>query len=148
MDIEFKGEITAVSAAVTSKTGEDGVKTKEGFTKVSVQSASIEYDAINTLNPYIGATLLNIQPMPFKSVSFGEQSISNLKLSLFHNDEDCLPECVNDEALGQCGIEITNITVKNVDNIPVYKFDLKVLVGDVKLLHKVIKRTLNFKLWK
>ena len=146
---KFIGEITAVSAAVRTSKGEDGVKTPHNYLKVVLESADIDYDEMSKFNPYISATLLNIQPIPFKNIDFGEQLGSQLKMSLTdEEDPAALPKTTPKVELGDFAIWIKNLSVKVQQDIPIYKFNLEVLEGDAKVLYSILKRKITFKFWK
>lgn len=116
----IKGEITAVKAATEKIKHPDGSKDNLPVHIVKLASAAIDYDEIQKFSPAIGATLLNQQPMPFKSVDFG--SMNGLyNLSLDHTEEGWIAEYAK--------IKIKNITVKVRENIPIYYFTL-VISGD------------------
>lgn len=137
----FVGMITSVSAGVKTVTAEDGTKMKIGIFKTKLESASIDYDSIAKFNPYISATLLNVQPMPFKAVNFGDQSRVNMTVK-FEEDSDA-NNIVKSPTYGN--VIIKNLTVNVKENIPVYVFTLEIpMCYDGSFLFGSLKSKINF----
>lgn len=132
--------VTGVAGVAKKKKLEDGTKIKEVFHKVKIESADISYDGISKFNPSISSTLLNIQPMPFKAISFGDQGNINMILKLEESNND------NGEIeLVDCNIFDLSVVVK--ENVPTFVFTLlipadkningKYLVGFLKQISTV-----------
>ena len=83
----FEGIITSVSAGMNTKKI-DGVKTKEGVYRLKLESNDIDYDSVAKFNSSISSTLLNIQPMPFRAVNFGDQTVMNLDIYFWGVEEE------------------------------------------------------------
>ena len=106
----FIGVIKSCSAGAKTVKLEDGSRDKVGTVKLTIESNNIEYESMNKFNSNITSTLLNIQPMPFKLVDFGEMSgLYKLKL--------------NEVEAGK--VSIKNISVLVKENIPCYKLKLE-----------------------
>lgn len=147
----FEGIITSVSAGVNSKKV-DGVKIKEGVYRIKIESNDIDYESMAKFNSSISSTLLNIQPMPFRSVNFGDQSVMNLDLYLYGmEEEDEANRGVYKELDGEADskfrrVKIKNLTVTNKANIPTYVLMLEIpMESDPKFLFSHIKSKVNFK---
>ncbi len=152
LDEKFIGFITGVSAGFKTVKNEDGSKERFGIYKVKLESSEIDYEAVARFNPSISATLLNIQPMPFKSINFGDQTVFNMNIK-FYKDEDedanerTAEQEMNDESDAEYGnVMITNLTVSVKDNIPVYLFLLEIpmLGHDGKFLFHNLKARSRF----
>lgn len=145
---KFLGEIQSVSAAIKTTKDTDGTKIKVGVYKVKLASADIDYESMSEFNPNVSATLLNIVPVPMKSVNFGDQSAFKMSLKLYSEQEQQLPGIDQfgdfDAAFGN--VMITNLTAKITDNIPVYIFMLEIPMAgyDGKFLFKNIKSRISF----
>ena len=112
-----------------------------------LESESIDYESIAKFNQNISATLLNIQPIPFEGVNFGDQSVLNMSLSLFGEDsEERLPEMEEfDFDVVYSSVMIKNLTVKVKQNIPIYVFTLEIPAHyDGKYLYRNLKSKLSF----
>ncbi|PID27446.1 MAG: hypothetical protein CR982_05750 [Candidatus Cloacimonadota bacterium] len=147
----FIGMITSVSAALKSVKLPDGSKIKQGIFKIKLESADIDYKSIASFNPNISATLLNIQPIPFKSVNFGEQLVQNMMVSFFCEEEEDIEEksaenLIGGESDADFGdIAITNLSVAIKENIPIYTFFLEIpMLYDGKFLFKNLKKKISF----
>lgn len=116
---QFIGEIQSIKGANKNEILSDGTKTKTPIHIIKLACASIDYEAIGKFNPNISATLLNIQPMPFTSVNFGDQSAFNMDLEL-------KPEETDTESKTYSKVLIKNLTVKIKENIPVYYFIIEI----------------------
>ncbi|HAQ61255.1 TPA: hypothetical protein DCR49_04540 [Candidatus Delongbacteria bacterium] len=147
----FEGIITSVSAGMNTKKI-DGVKTKEGVYRLKLESNDIDYDSVAKFNSSISSTLLNIQPMPFRAVNFGDQTVMNLDIYFWGVEEE------DDQNRGTYKdlearpdaqfkrIKIKNLTVNNKVNIPHYIFTLEIpMETDAKFLFSHLKSTVNFK---
>ena len=94
----LKGKVIAVTAGKKEKI------------KLTLESDSISYESMSKFSPSISSTLLNIQPMPFKKVNFGDMDgVYLLQLA----DLDC------------DYVSILNITVTIKENLPTYRFKLE-----------------------
>jgi hypothetical protein len=147
----FEGIITSVSAGMNTKKI-DGVKTKEGVYRIKLDSNDIDYESVAKFNSSISSTLLNIQPMPFRAVNFGDQTVMNLDMYMWGADEE------DDASRGSYKdlearpdaqfkrVKIKNLTVNNKTNIPHYVFTLEIpMESDGKFLFSRLKSTVNFK---
>lgn len=148
---KFLGEILSVSAGIKTVKDTDGTKVKMGFYNVKIASADIDYESIGKFNPNISATLLNIQPMPFKSVNFGDQSAYRMMINFYSESEEAIAnrtaeEEKNDQADAAYGnVLIKNLTVTVKENIPIYVFTLEIpMAYDGKFLFKNIKSRTSF----
>ena len=152
LDEKFIGFITGVSAGMKTVKDEDGSKFKVGTYKLKLECSELDYEAVARFNPSISATLLNIQPMPFKSVNFGDQSVINMNISFYRDEEEDANERtseqeMNDESDAEYGgVMITNLTVSVKDNIPVYLFLLEIPMQghDGKFLFHNLKSRIRF----
>lgn len=139
----YSCKILSVSAGVKTHK-EDGVKQRFGIYKVKFESDDIPYEDMAEYNSQTSATLLNIQPMPFESVNFGDQSMLNMNI-LFSDTEDVQTTQDLQESEFK-KIMIKNLTVKNKGNIPTYIFTLEIpITSDGKFLFSRIKSIVNFK---
>jgi len=147
----FLGEIMSVSAGIKNVKDTDGTKIKIGVYNVKLGSADIDYESIAKFNPNISATLLNIQPMPFKSINFGDQSAFRMMINFFSESEESLANRNADDekndtpdaAYGNVMIKSLVVTVK--ENIPIYTFTLEIpMAYDGKFLFKNIKSRISF----
>ena len=145
-DQRFIGIIKSSSAKLRTVTGPDGSKYKQGVYNIKLESADIDYKEMAKFNSNISATLLNIQPIPFKSIDFGEQSISNLMVSLCLEEDD---EGQHDPSKS-VEAEFGNVVMKKIraiinSNIPTYIFELEMPIeGDGKFLFKNLKKKISF----
>jgi len=151
LDEKFIGMISSVKAGIKTVKAEDGTKMKIGTYDVKLESASIDYDSIAKFNPNVSATLLNIQPIPFNSVNFGDQSTLNMQLNLFSEEEDDINQKsvenelnhVSDASYGN--VMIKNLLVKVKDNIPIFIFTLEIPMHyDGKFLFRSLKSKISF----
>lgn len=147
----FEGIITSVSAGMNTKKI-DGVKTKEGVFRLKLESNDIDYESMAKFNSSISSTLLNIQPMPFRNVNFGDQSVMNLDLYLWGTEEEDEGNRATYKDLEQKPdayfkkVKIKNLTVSNKVNIPHYIFTLEIpMESDAKFLFSHLKSTVNYK---
>ncbi|MFO7810566.1 MAG: hypothetical protein R6V47_04265 [Candidatus Delongbacteria bacterium] len=147
----FEGVITSASAGMNTKKI-DGVKQKIGVYKIKLESNEIDYDSLTAFNSSISSTLLNIQPMPFKSVNFGDQTIMNMDMYLWgieeedegnrgsYKDLELKPDAYFKK------VKIKNLTVHNKVNVPHYVFTLEIpMESDAKFLFSHLKSRVNFK---
>ncbi len=147
----FEGIITSVSAGMITKKN-DGVKTKEGVYRIKLESNDIDYESMAKFSPSVSSTLLNIQPMPFRAVNFGDQTVFNLDLYLYgaeeedeqnrgtYKDLEASPDALFKR------VKIKNLTVSNKTNIPHYIFTLEIpMESDGKFLFSHLKSKINFK---
>ena len=144
LNSKFIGVIKSCNAGVRNIKLEDGSKSKQAIYKVKIESSDIDYESMSNWNSAISATLLNIQPMPFKSVDFGDQSTLNLQLDLFSElEEEYRVGETKGASFGK--VLITNLTVVVLENIPTYIFTLEI-PGDYsgKFLFKAIKSKISF----
>ncbi|MBN1970913.1 MAG: hypothetical protein JXR48_10685 [Candidatus Delongbacteria bacterium] len=147
----FIGMITSVSAALKSVKLPDGSKIKQGIFKIKLESADIDYRSIGEFNSNISATLLNIQPIPFRSVNFGEQKVLNMMVDFFFEDEEdkmakAARNLMEDDADASYGdISITNLSASIKENIPVFSFFMEVpMIYDGKFLFQNLKKKISF----
>ena len=139
----FIGMITSVSAALKSVKLPDGTKIKQGIFKVKLESADIDYKSIADFNSNISATLLNIQPIPFKSITFGEQLVNNASIELFCEEQDDTSEM--EVSAVYTGLTIPNLSVVVKENIPVYSFFFEIpMECSGKFLFKNLKKKISF----
>jgi len=154
IDEMFGGMITSASAGMITKKI-DGVKTKEGVYRVKLESNDIDYESMAKFSSAISSTLLNIQPMPFRSVNFGDQTVMNMDLYLYGTDEE------DDQSRGTYKdlearpdayykrVKIKNLAVNNKTNVPHFVFTLEIpMEADPKFLFSHLKSTINFKFGK
>jgi len=138
----FTGKITSVSAGAKIETNGSGEKERFEIYKVKLESDDIDYDSLTEFNSAIASTLLNIQPMPFLSVDFGDQTTINTSVMFSEIESENVPYC---EAQF-IKVMITNLTVKSKEDIPKYVFTLEIpLQNDGKFLFSHIKSNVNFK---
>lgn len=148
---KFIGIIKSVSAGVKTVKLEDGTKTRQGTYKVKLESSDVDYESMAKYNPNVSATLLNIQPMPFKSVNFGDQSTLNLQVNFYGEEPDEVESrTVTDEAENKAdaaygNVLITNLSVVVTENIPTYIFLMEIpMMYDGKFLFRAIKSKISF----
>ncbi len=149
---KIQGFITGVSAGVKTVKDEDGSKFKIGTYKVKLESAEIDYESIARFNPSISATLLNIQPIPFKSVNFGDQSAINMSIRFYKEDEESINEKTSTQEMSSeanaeySSVMINNLTVTVKENIPVYQFLLEIPMtgGSGSFLFHGLKSKISF----
>ncbi|NOR46105.1 MAG: hypothetical protein GQ534_11020 [Candidatus Delongbacteria bacterium] len=148
---QFSGTITSVSAGLKTKKLEDGSKVKIGVYKVKLASNDIDYESMAKFNASISSTLLNIQPMPFQSINFGDQSVYNMNLHLSGETEEdefnrTVSEEIADEGDASFGhVLITNLSVTVKEDIPVYIFSLEIpMVSEAKFLFTHLKTNIRF----
>lgn len=140
LDKEFTGMISSVSAKSKTVKAEDGTKMKLDVLKVKLESADIDYESIAEFNPSISSTLLNLQPMPFRAVNFGDQSLYAMMLTIKLNEEMENPV---EERYGH--VTIPNLTINVRDNIPVFSFTLEIpTIYNSDFVLKLIKQKISF----
>ncbi len=141
----YEGKITSVSAGVKSRKTEDGVKEKYGIYKIKIESNSIPYEDMANFNSSVAATLLNIQPMPFDVVNFGDQSMLNTDIEFSEIETEETKD--NLQFADFKKIKIVNLTVKNKSNIPSCIFSIEIpIYSDGKFLFSHISSFVNFKI--
>lgn len=147
----FDGIITSASAGMITKKI-DGVKAKEGVYRIKLESNDIDYESMAKFSPSISATLLNIQPMPFRTVNFGDQTVMNLDLYLFGTEEEdeqnrgTYKDLEASPDAKYSRVKIKNLSVNNKTNIPHYVFTLEIpMEADPKFLFSHLKAKINFK---
>lgn len=141
-------QITAVAAKTRKETGDDGTKQEQHYYAVTLESADIDYDSLSAWHPAAGATLLNIQPIPFKSVDFGEVTQYNMSMDFFSEVEE-RGELLDEAEAHFDKLEILNMTVKVKDNIPVFVFKMAfpMLAGvSYNFLVKAVKKKISFEM--
>jgi len=144
---KFLGTIENVSAGIINAKDTDGTKIKLGVYKVKLCSADIDYKSMSEFNPNITATILNIQPCPAKGINFGDQSAFRMQLNLYSETKELFENKDLEASYGN--VLIKNLSVKIVENIPVYSFSLEILMHyDGRFLFKHIKQRINFELVK
>jgi hypothetical protein len=148
---KFLGMITSVSAGIKTIKDSDGTKIKMGVYNVKLESADIDYESVSKFNPNISATLLNIQPMPFKSINFGDQSAFRMMINFFSETEESIANrTAEDEKNDQADAAYGNVLIKTLvvtvkENIPIYIFSLEIpMAYDGKFLFKNIKSRISF----
>jgi len=140
---QFIGMITSVAAGIITEKDKDGTKIKSGVYKVKLESANIDYEEMAKFNPNITATLLNIQPAIMKSVNFGDQSAFRMQLNLFAESQELFENKDLEASFGN--VLIKNLTVKIVEQIPIYIFSLEIgMMSDGRFLFKNIKQRISF----
>ena len=148
---KFIGQITSVSAGTKQLKLSDGSKHLKALFLVKLESNDIDYESIEKFNSAISSTLLNIQPMPFVSVNFGEQMAYNMALNLFSEEVDEIERKSTEEAFNNTSdasygnVMITNLTVKVKENIPLFIFTLEIPMDyDGKFLFTNLKKKISF----
>jgi len=143
LNSKFLGMITSVSAGIITTKDKDGTKIKSGVYKVKLESANIDYEEMAKFNPNITATLLNIQPAIMKSVNFGDQSAFRMQLNLYSETKELFDNKDLEASFGN--VLIKNLTVKIVEQIPIYIFSLEIgMMSDGRFLFKNIKQRISF----
>jgi len=149
---KFIGVITSVTAGIKHIKADDGTKMKIGTYKVKLESASVDYDSIAKFNPNVSATLLNIQPIPFVGVDFGDQSILNMAVDFFSEEEDDLQDKTTDDEINNNSdasfgnVRMINLSAKVRENIPIFVFVLEISMSyDSKFLFRHLKSKISFK---
>ena len=144
----IKGEVTAVTTVkkkmTTKNAGGEVCKLDLIYNQIKIDTAQLDYESMSKFNANISATLLNIQPMPFKTISFGEQIVKDLclNLKLFMKLEDRSYQGIELEQL-----QLKNIIVNVKENIPVYTFVLWIPIDNNpnrKYLPEFFKQTVEF----
>ncbi len=145
IDKEFIGKITSVTGKITT-TKEEGEALPDGFLRIKIESDSIDYETLALKYPSIAATLLNISPIPFKSISWGDQSEYGMGLIVQLYFQDMLPGMSEPEPCSVDGITIVNIDTRISDDIPTYIFTIDVPYhnSDMKVLFKYLKSVIKF----
>lgn len=140
--------IMSCSASVKTVTFPNGIKAKEPIFKVKLESASIDYPQMKNFHPEACATLLNIQPMPFKLVNFGDIT-GGFKLDLF-SEEDERGEAFDSADVSYSNVQIANMTVNVKGNIPVYAFQLEIPMSNPNgdWLFQCVKKKISFEIGK
>jgi len=111
--------------------------------KVKLESANIDYEEMAKFNPNITAILLNIQPAIMKSVNFGDQSAFRMQLNLYSETKELFDNKDLEASFGN--VLIKNLTVKIVEQIPIYIFSLEIgMMSDGRFLFKNIKQRISF----
>jgi len=144
----IEGKISAVSASVKNIKTEEGVKYPQAMCKFKLETDSINYEDIAKFDSSIASTLLNIQPMPFKDVDFGDRSILKMGVEFYQIDEETgsIPTIPSAEFKN---VRIKDIKVKNKVNVPYYIFTLEMPIeSSIQFLVTNIKSITNFKFTK
>jgi len=142
------GQITAVAAKTRKEKGNDGTVQEQHYYAVTLESADIDYDALSAWHPSAGVTLLNIQPIPFRSVDFGEVTQYNMSMDFFSEQEE-RGAMLDDAEAHFDKLEIANMTVKVKDNVPVFIFKMcfPMLAGvSYNFLVKAVKKKISFEM--
>lgn len=151
MNTTIKGEVAAVGTVSKKMTTKDAngevQKTKIIFNQVKLSTASLDYEEVQKFSPNIAQTLLNIQPIPFGSITFNEEHLPltknlhlNLKLLLKEEDRSY-------EGVELVDVEIKKIVVTVKENIPIYTFILWIPIDsnpNRKYLPEFLKNIVNF----
>ena len=141
---KIEGQIKSVSAITKNRKDENGEKVKVSFYRIKLVTDSIDYEVLAKWNASIAATLLNIQPMPFESVNFGDQSKLNMNLNMYY-----VEEVEDTDSVEFSNILIKNLAVKNNANIPTYIFTIEIpIVSVAKFLFQYLKVPINFEFTK
>ncbi len=141
----FDGTITAVSAGTKKVKNEEGNKDSVSICRFKIETTSIDYDSITKFSSSIGSTLLNIQPMPFKLVDFGDQSVYGMSVDLFGIDEETKFASETPDATYN-NVYIRSLKVKNDNTIPVYIFSLEMPIEtSTSFLFNNMKKDVMFK---
>jgi hypothetical protein len=142
----YGGIITAVSASTKKSKNEDGTTSYIPTCKFKVQTDEIDYETLAKSYPSVSATLLNIQPMPFVNVDFGDISMFNMNISMFKVDEDKVGQDTDEPDAFYKNIRIKDLKVKNVANMPVYLFTVEMVIeNSITFLFNNVKHPINFK---
>lgn len=140
---QILGMITAVSAGIITTKDKDSTKIKSGVYKVKLESADIDYEEMAKFNPNITATILSIVPCTAKSFNFGDQSAFRMQLNLYSETKELFENKDLEASYGN--VLIKNLTVKIVEQIPVYIFSLELPMSyDGRFLFKNIKQRISF----
>lgn len=143
----YGGTITAVSASTKKSKNEDGSVSYVPMCKFKIQTDEIDYETLAKSYPNISSTLLNIQPMPFVNVDFGNVSLFNMSVSLYKSGEgaELGHDTENADAFYK-NVMIKDLKVKNVGNVPVYLFTLEMVIeNSITFLFNNVKHPINFK---
>jgi hypothetical protein len=147
----FKGEVTAVTTVKKKMKIKNAAGEIEKFdviyNQVKIASADIDYESMSKFNANISATLLNIQPMPFESITFGEQTIKDwcVNLKLVTKTEDRSYEGIDFDKL-----QMKKIIVNVKENIPIFTLVLWIPVEtnpNRKYLSEFFKQIVNFEFY-
>jgi len=145
---KFLGVVTGIKADVESVTEPDGTKCKLPIYSFKIESADIDYESINKFNPAISTVMLAIQPMPFTSIKFGEQSAQKLSLNVWAttDEQNNLPAIESDASYAN--VKITDLSVAVKENIPTYVFSFSMLMSEnnANFLFKAVKQKIEFEL--
>ncbi|MDA3837375.1 MAG: hypothetical protein PF574_00145 [Candidatus Delongbacteria bacterium] len=148
---QFTGTITSVSAGIKTNKLEDGTKVKIGVYKVKLASNDIDYESMAKFNASISSTLLNIQPIPFQSINFGDQSVYNMNLHLSgETEEDEFNRTVSEEIADEGDASFGHVMIKNLsvtvkEDIPTFVFSLEIpMVSEAKFLFTHLKTNIRF----
>lgn len=150
LDQNFDGVITSISAkAIKRKV--DGETIKESVYIMKLETSDIDYESMSKFSSSTSSTLLNIQPMPFDSVNFGNMEVMNMSLDLSLIDEENPVvrdlEAASDVELHK--VKIKNLTVKNRANIPYYSFTLQLPIeSPAKFMFANLKKQISFRFGK
>lgn len=142
---KFIGKLTGVKAGIETTEQIDGSKEKKPVYEVKLESSDINYAELNKFAPSISTIMLAIQPMPFKSINFGDL-FGKYKLKLWaRGEENNLPglDCDGEYAY----VEITNFSVAVKENIPTYCFTLSMDMAknpNGAFLFKAVKTIVEF----
>ena len=148
---KFIGIIKSCKAGSKIVKNEDGSKQRLGTHVIKLESSDIDYESMAKWNPNISGTLLNIQPMPFKSVNFGDQSTLNLQVNFYGEEPDevesrTVTDNLIDESDAVYGnVMITNLSVVITDNIPTLIFTMEIPVSySGRFLYNSVKNKISF----
>jgi len=140
---KFLGMVTAISAGIVTVKDADGTKYKQGIYKVKLESADIDYESMAKFNPNIAATLLNIVPVPYSGINFGDQSAYKMKIDFYSETQELFENKELNASYGN--VLIKNLSVKMTENIPVYTFSLEIpMAVSGQFLFKSIKQRISF----
>lgn len=142
----FDGVITSISAKSIKKKV-DGEKIKESVYIMKLETNDIDYESMTKFSSSTSATLLNIQPMPFDSVNFGDMTVINMSLALSASSEEETMITLDVEPDVELHkVKIKNLTVKNRGNIPQYIFTIQIPIeSPAKFMFANLKKPISFK---
>ena len=142
----FIGMITKVTGKAIIKKLEDGTKVNDNVVNIKLESADIDYESIEKFNPAISATLLNIQPMPFRFISFGEQEDYKFGLKIRSKEDNQLPNMPDFPEFDYLRVLIKDLSIKIKENIPIYHFTIDIPSDNInnKHLMNFLKQPIEF----
>ena len=148
---KFIGMFTAHSIAVKTIVLEDGSKAKMRYKKLVLETADIDYPELEEFNSNISATLLNIQPIPFEKIGFGDQSAINQSMKVYIPDPESEDEIDFEsddvKVLDLPKVMIIDWSINIKDNIPCHKITLDIpMMTYTTGIEEMIKEKIMFEL--